>query len=95
MTAKGRWFAFALVALMVGVASHSHAQDYPGRFIRVIVGPGPDITARVFGAKITEVLGQQVWSSRGPAPAERSRHRRRRCGGRWLHPAAGERVPTP
>ena len=60
MTAKRRWFAFALVALMVGVASHSHAQDYPSRFIRVIVGPGPDITARVFGAKITEVLGQQV-----------------------------------
>ena len=60
MTAKRRWFAFALVALMVGVASHSHAQHYPSRFIRVIVGPGPDITARVFGAKITEVLGQQV-----------------------------------
>ena len=60
MTAKRRWFAFALVALMVGVASRSHAQDYPSRFIRVIVGPGPDITARVFGAKITEVLGQQV-----------------------------------
>ena len=60
MTAKRRWFAFALVALMVGVASHSHAQDYPSRFIRVIVGPGPDITARLFGAKITEVLGQQV-----------------------------------
>ena len=60
MTAKRRWFAFALVALMVGVASHSHAQDYPNRFIRVIVGPGPDITARLFGAKITEVLGQQV-----------------------------------
>ena len=60
MTAKRRWFAFALVALMVGVAARSHAQDYPSRFIRVIVGPGPDITARVFGAKITEVLGQQV-----------------------------------
>ena len=60
MTAKRRWFAFALVALMVGAASHSHAQDYPSRFIRVIVGPGPDITARLFGAKITEVLGQQV-----------------------------------
>ena len=60
MTAKRRWFAFALVALMVGVASHAHAQHYPNRFIRVIVGPGPDITARVFGAKITEVLGQQV-----------------------------------
>ena len=60
MTAKRRWFAFALVALMVGVASRSSAQDYPSRFIRVIVGPGPDITARLFGAKVTEILGQQV-----------------------------------
>ena len=60
MTAKRRWFTFALVALMVGVASRSHAQDYPSRFIRVIVGPGPDITARLFGTKITEALGQQV-----------------------------------
>src|SRR3954451_21954400 len=45
---------------MVGVASRSHAQDYPSRFIRVIVGSGPDITARLFGTKITEALGQQV-----------------------------------
>ena len=60
MTAKRRWFTFALFALMVGVASRAHAQDYPSRFIRVVVGPGPDITARLFGAKITEVLGQQV-----------------------------------
>ena len=37
-----------------------YAQDYPSRFIRVLVGPGPDITARLFGAKITDVLGQQV-----------------------------------
>jgi tripartite-type tricarboxylate transporter receptor subunit TctC len=38
----------------------SQAQDYPNRLIRVVVGPGPDIVARVFGPKITEVLGQQV-----------------------------------
>jgi tripartite-type tricarboxylate transporter receptor subunit TctC len=37
-----------------------HAQDYPSRFIRVVVGPGPDIVARLFGAKITDVLRQQV-----------------------------------
>jgi len=36
------------------------AQDYPNRYIRVIVGPGPDLVARLFGPKITEVLGQQV-----------------------------------
>jgi tripartite-type tricarboxylate transporter receptor subunit TctC len=37
-----------------------HAQEYPSRFIRVVVGPGPDIVARLFGAKITDVLRQQV-----------------------------------
>src|SRR5262249_18007852 len=30
------------------------------RYIRVVVGPGPDLVARLFGPKITEVLGQQV-----------------------------------
>ena len=53
-------FAFALVAFALCAAGRSSAQDYPSRFIRVIVGPGPDITARLFGTKITEALGQQV-----------------------------------
>jgi tripartite-type tricarboxylate transporter receptor subunit TctC len=53
-------FAFALAALALCAAGRASAQDYPSRFIRVIVGPGPDITARLFGAKITEALGQQV-----------------------------------
>src|SRR6478735_8053857 len=63
MTARRRGFALALVSLALaslGIGGLSHAQDYPSRFIRVIVGPGPDITARLFGAKVTEVLGQQV-----------------------------------
>jgi tripartite-type tricarboxylate transporter receptor subunit TctC len=65
MTPKCRGFVLALVSLTLaalgfGIGDLSHAQDYPSRFIRVIVGPGPDITARLFGAKITEVLGQQV-----------------------------------
>src|SRR5689334_9664941 len=37
-----------------------HAQDFPNRSIRVIVGPGPGIMPRRFGPKLTEVLGQQV-----------------------------------
>ena len=48
----------ALLVLLCGCAAH--AQDYPSRFIRVVVGPGPDIVARLFGAKITDVLRQQV-----------------------------------
>src|SRR5712671_7656521 len=47
----------ALVAYAIGPA---HAQDYPSRLIRVVVGPGPDLVARLFGPKITEHLGQQV-----------------------------------
>jgi tripartite-type tricarboxylate transporter receptor subunit TctC len=51
----------AALALSAAVISFSaQAQDYPSRYIRVIVGPGPDIVARLFGPKITEVLGQQV-----------------------------------
>src|SRR5262249_28021727 len=42
------------------IASPAHAQSFPTRSIRVIVGPGPDIIPRLFGPKITEMLGQQV-----------------------------------
>jgi tripartite-type tricarboxylate transporter receptor subunit TctC len=45
---------------VVWSSSLSYAQDYPSRFIRVIVGPGPDIAARLLGAKMTEALGQQI-----------------------------------
>jgi tripartite-type tricarboxylate transporter receptor subunit TctC len=55
-------FRFVAVAVLsVGaISSTASAQDYPIRSIRVIVGPGPDIIPRLFGPKITEVLGQQV-----------------------------------
>jgi tripartite-type tricarboxylate transporter receptor subunit TctC len=46
----------SLLALM----TIAHADDYPNRVIRVIVGPGPDLVARLFGPAITDVLGQQV-----------------------------------
>lgn len=48
--------ALALAAL----APFAQAQDFPNRPIRVVVGPGPDIVARVLGPKMTEVLGQPV-----------------------------------
>jgi len=47
----------ALLALTCGFAA---TQDYPSRIIRVVVGPGPDLIARLFGPKITQALGQQV-----------------------------------
>ncbi len=36
------------------------AQTYPVRPIRFIVGPGPDVLARLIGHKVTESWGQQV-----------------------------------
>jgi tripartite-type tricarboxylate transporter receptor subunit TctC len=47
----------ALLALAPGLAA---AEDFPNRVIRVVVGPGPDIVARLFGAKMAERLGQAI-----------------------------------
>jgi tripartite-type tricarboxylate transporter receptor subunit TctC len=52
--------AAAAVLWLLMPAPAVEAQDYPSRFIRVVVGPGPDIPARLFGPKISESLGQQV-----------------------------------
>jgi tripartite-type tricarboxylate transporter receptor subunit TctC len=54
--------AVGIVIAIFGVLSiwGAKAQDYPSRLIKVVVGPGPDIVGRLFGAKITEVLRQQV-----------------------------------
>src|SRR6266849_4484766 len=49
----------ALIVFALGVTCAS-AQDFPNRYIRVIVGPGLDAPARLFGAKMAETLGQQV-----------------------------------
>jgi tripartite-type tricarboxylate transporter receptor subunit TctC len=49
-----------LAMLLLGLGATTGAQDYPTRNIRVVVGPGPDLTARLFGPKITEALGQSV-----------------------------------
>ena len=53
-------FGIVLALLILLCSWDARAQDYPSRFIRVVVGPGPDIVARLFGAKITDVLRQQV-----------------------------------
>ena len=53
----------ALVALGAGALAAplvTHAQDYPVKPIRFIVGPGPDVLARVIGQKLTDSWGQQV-----------------------------------
>jgi tripartite-type tricarboxylate transporter receptor subunit TctC len=50
--------ALGLMALLP--AARAQAPDWPVRPLRIIVGPGQDILARVFGEKLTELLGQQV-----------------------------------
>jgi len=51
-------------ACAIGASAPAQAQDFPGRPIRVIVGfgagSGADITARVVGARMSEILGQQI-----------------------------------
>ena len=63
--AASRWL---LAASMIGAAGlaglAARADDYPVRPIRVIVGFGPgsgaDITARVLGNRMGQILGQQI-----------------------------------
>jgi tripartite-type tricarboxylate transporter receptor subunit TctC len=56
-----RWFRFLLLLLAVCSAlSAARAQDYPTRPVFIVVGPGPDVMARLFGQKLTEAFGQQV-----------------------------------
>src|SRR5829696_750794 len=47
-----------LIALSICV--DAAAQTYPTKPIRFIVGPGPDVLARLIGQKLTESWGQQV-----------------------------------
>ena len=51
-----------LLLLIAGCLPAASAQGdaWPNRPLRFIVGPGPDIVARMFGEKLTEELGQQV-----------------------------------
>jgi tripartite-type tricarboxylate transporter receptor subunit TctC len=53
--------------LVLGACASVCAQDFPARPIRVIVGPGPDIVARIMGQKFTEAWGQQVVIDPRPA----------------------------
>jgi tripartite-type tricarboxylate transporter receptor subunit TctC len=53
-----RLLCFALCMLSLPVQAQT--ADWPQRPLRIIVGPGQDILARLFGEKLTELLGQQV-----------------------------------
>ncbi|HUI96393.1 MAG TPA: tripartite tricarboxylate transporter substrate binding protein [Xanthobacteraceae bacterium] len=59
-----RRLAPLFVCALLGLIAAAQAQDYPTRPIRVIVGfgagSGADVTARVVGARMSEILGQQI-----------------------------------
>ena len=51
----------------VGFSPVASSQDYPSRPIRLYVGPGPDILARIVGEKLASSLGQPVVIEQRPA----------------------------
>ncbi len=64
MRISGLCLAFCLSLL----AQMAHgAEEYPNRYIRIIVGPGLDTPARLFGAKIATLLNTQVVIEQKPA----------------------------
>src|SRR5690606_4964538 len=58
-TSKLLRLATVSVAL-VGCHGSAAAADWPARPVRFVVGPGPDVLARLLGQQLTERWGQQV-----------------------------------
>ncbi len=56
-----------LAVLVLSACMCVCAQEYPSKPVRVIVGPGPDIVARIMGQKFTEAWGQQIVIDPRPA----------------------------
>ena len=52
--------ASLMVIGLAVLANATQAQEFPGKPMRIIVGPGPDIVARLFGQKFTEAWGHQT-----------------------------------
>ena len=50
---------FAALSALTCIGA-AHAQQYPVKPLRFIVGPGPDALARIIGQKLTESWGQAV-----------------------------------
>lgn len=60
MTRIVKCVAATSLGLGVLLAPAALAQEYPAKPIRIIVGPGPDILARIFGQRFTDGWGQQT-----------------------------------
>jgi tripartite-type tricarboxylate transporter receptor subunit TctC len=64
------FFALAVSALVVACTwcgLLARAQDFPTKPVFIVVGPGPDAMARIFGQKLSEAWGQQVLVDPQPA----------------------------
>ncbi len=59
---KAAWqvLVLAIFAAACGASAAATAPGYPTKPIRFIVGPGPDVLARIVGHKLTDAWGQQV-----------------------------------
>ncbi len=58
-------FPFILASLLA--AFQAHAQPYPSKPIRLISGPGPDISARIIANQLSPRWGQQIIAETLPA----------------------------
>jgi tripartite-type tricarboxylate transporter receptor subunit TctC len=60
---------YLLIFTLFVLISHANAQiiEYPNKTIRIIVGPGSDVLARMLAEKLTEAWGQPVIIEAKPA----------------------------
>lgn len=62
--ARAAYFIGAMIIALAASGTTEASSDYPNRVIRIVVGFAPgspsDIATRVIGAKMAEVLGQQI-----------------------------------
>ena len=55
-----RFARFATFALFASFCMPAHAQEYPGKLIRIMLGGGPDAAARMIAEKLQAAWGQPV-----------------------------------
>ncbi len=60
MKSVSRVGILALAFLWAASSGIAAAQEYPAKPIRFVIGPAPDVLARLVGQKLTEAWGQQV-----------------------------------
>jgi tripartite-type tricarboxylate transporter receptor subunit TctC len=70
MSAYGRRFHSALVALVLGMATPAQTQDYPTRPVRIITEAAPgsaiDVSLRIIADRLTQAWDQQVLAVNQP-----------------------------